>query len=194
MTPPRKNPYAAARFAPGALPWIGELDSLVDRATTPDARLQILGPNGSGKSTLLVHLERGLSRRGWNVCSFRGSRGFDWASLVSLHRDGPSAILVDEVEELGSVRLALLRACSSLRGASLVVTAHRDIGFETLCERAVDAETVHELCSRLLDGVEPPPPAAIGQLLARHRGNVREVFFELYDDVARSAAIARVRP
>lgn len=188
MTTPRNNPFAAARFAPGVLPWIGsEIASLLDRVCVPDARLQVLGPNGSGKSTLLVHLERGLFRRGWNACSFRGSRGFESPHLLAAHRHGPLVVFADEIEELGTLRFAVLRAYCTLRHASLVVTAHRDIGFETLCERAVDAETVRQLCSRLLDGAESLPVDAIDELLERHRGNVREVFFALYDEIARSA-------
>lgn len=180
---PRENPFAAARFAPGKLPWIGEIDSLVDRACIRNARLQVLGPHGSGKSTLLFHLAERAGMRGWTAHSFRGSRGFD--PLVLLSKRRPLIVFGDEIEELDLASFALLRACCVLRRASLVVTAHRDLGWETLCERSVDAAVVHALCRRLVHGTEPPPPAEIDALLVRHRGNVREVFFDLYDACAR---------
>ena len=68
-----------------------------------------------------------------------------------------------------------------MRGASLVVSAHRDLGMETLCERAVDITTARALVQRLLDGAESPRP--LDELLVRHDGNLREVFFELYDTI-----------
>jgi hypothetical protein len=179
VTPPRDNPFAAARFAPGQLPWIGEIEPLVERACTSSARLQVLGPHGSGKSTLLVHLERRARSRGWSTYAFRGSRGFDALHLAVLPR--PLVVFADEFEELGAVRAALLRACCALRGASLVVTAHRDLGMETLCERSVDAATALVLCHRLLAGAEPPTASELDGLLRKHDGNVREVFFDLYD-------------
>lgn len=186
MTTPRDNPFAAARFAPGRLAWIGEIDPLVDRVCTPRARLQVIGPHGSGKSTLLVHLERRVKNRGWSTHAFRGSRGFD--PLRLLRRRGPLVVFGDEIEELGAADLALLRACCALRGASLVVTAHRDLGMETLCERSVDATTALALCDRLLEGRAAPRRDEIDALLEKHRGNVREVFFELYDAMARVRA------
>jgi hypothetical protein len=182
VIPPRANPFAAARFAPGELPWIGELESLVERVCVPNARLQILGPHGSGKSTLLHHLESRAARRGWSGHRFRGSRGFD--PLVFFTRPGPLVVFADEIAELGAHGVALLRAVCRVRGASLVVTAHCDVGFETLCERAVDAATLKQLCHRLLGGAESPPPSVLEALLVAHRGNVREVFFDLYDAAA----------
>lgn len=176
---PRENPFAAARFAPGNLPWIGELDSLVGRVCVPNARLQVIGPHGSGKSTLLVHLARLVERRGWSTCSFRGSRGLD-ARVLSLR--GPLVVFADEAEELGAIRLRSLRALCAMRRAALVITAHRDLGFETLCERAVDTATMEQLVRELLDGADGP--CRLDELLARHRGNVREAFFELYDTVS----------
>lgn len=181
---PRENPFAAARFAPGVLPWIGDIEALVDRTCVPGARLQIVGPQGSGKSTLLVHLARRAEMRGWSTRSFRGSQGLEPA-LFSARSCGPLAVFADEVEELGALRFALLRALCALRRAALVVTAHRDLGMETLTERTADAETVQELCHRLLAGrADTPSCSELEELLRRHRGNVREVFFDLYDALA----------
>jgi hypothetical protein len=177
------NPFCAARFAPGVLPWIGDLDPLVARACVPGARLQILGPHGSGKSTLLVHLARNAKLRGWNTLSLRGSHGL--SALFSAERASgkPLVVFADEAEELGAARLTLVRAWCRMHRASLVVTAHRDLGLETLCERAVDAPLVRRLVDDLLDG-HPPITVEVDDLLRRHHGNLREIFFDLYDTAA----------
>lgn len=96
----------------------------------------------------------------------------------------PLVVFADEAGELGAARFAMLRALCALRRASLVVTAHRDLGFETLCERAVDTATLRALVHRLLDGAEAPRANVLAELLRRHQGNVREVFFDLYESAA----------
>lgn len=201
------NPFAAARFAPGALPWLGDdVEEMLARVCVPGSRHQILGPHGSGKSTLLRELERRARRAGFSVARVRGSRG-----LAGLER--AELWLVDEYEELSRwerwwvaqrvrVRLpARLPARGGLpaRGelparagrAALVVTAHRDVGFPTLCERAVSAEVARGLVERLLAGqgdFVAPSEAELARALGRHSGNLREVLFELYDQVERIAA------
>lgn len=168
-----RNPFATARFAPGVLPWIGggDIERHLDRVCVRGARFQILGAHGSGKSTLLVHLERGATLRGWDVVRFRGSRGIVVPPYGSL-------VLADEAEEIGALGLLFLRAAST----SLVVTAHRDLGLPTLCERNVDVGTLRALIA-VLDPTNVPPEVVLADLLARHRGNVRDVFFDLYDAV-----------
>lgn len=182
MSAPYPNPFCAARFAPGVLPWIGELEPLVDRTCVPNARLQILGPHGSGKSTLLAHLARHARMRGWQPILFRGSRGLRPLFEGQRRPGAPLVVLADEAEELGGLRLHALRAWCALRRAALVLTAHRDLGFETLCVRSVDAPLVRELVGRLFEDSSFTPD--IDALLERHDGNVREVFFDLYDAVA----------
>jgi hypothetical protein len=164
------NPFCAARFAPGVLPWIGEgeVERYLDAVCVPGARHQVIGAHGSGKSTLLVHLERGARVRGWPVVRFRGSTG------CALPRRG-ALILADEAEELGALGRAFLRTFAT----SLVMTGHRDLGLPLLSERAVDVATLAALVERLAG--RAPPHDALAASLERHRGNVRDVFFELYD-------------
>ncbi len=172
------NPFSAARFAPGTLPWIGdsELDRFLDMVCVRGARYQIVGPQGSGKTTLLTHLERGAERRGFPVMRFRGSRGFVLPPRGAL-------VLADEAEELGAIGRGVLRACAT----ALVMTAHRDLGMPTLTERRMDVTTLTKLVT-LLDPSAAPEEGALATLLAQHQGNTREVFFSLYDDVERARA------
>ncbi|MBI3201389.1 MAG: hypothetical protein HYZ29_07580 [Myxococcales bacterium] len=172
-----KNPFCAARFAPGALPWIGDdLDALAGRALVPGARHQIVGSHGSGKSTLLVELERRARRQGWSVLRVRGSRGLGPRSRADL-------LLVDEYEELSVWGRLRVRRWAG----AVVVSAHRDVGLPTLCQRQASVALAEAIVARLAAGTDVVPPSAgeLGALLGRHAGNVREVLFELYDQVER---------
>lgn len=189
LTGAAHNPFAAARFAPGALPWLGDdVDGMLARVCVSGSRHQILGPRGSGKSTLLCELERRARRAGWRVARVRGSRG-----LAGLER--AELWLVDEYEELSRWERwwVARRPRLPARGgrAALVVTAHRDVGLPTLCERAVSAEVARGVVERLLAGqgdFAAPSEADLALALWRHSGNLREVLFELYDQVERIAA------
>lgn len=174
----RHNPFSAARFAPGVLPWVGDgdLERYLDVVCVRGARYQVVGPHGSGKSTLLTHLERGARQRGWNVLRFRASAERRW---VVPPRD--TLILADEAQCLGAVGRAILRAGAT----ALVMSTHGDLGVPTLCERRMDVATL----SRLVATLAPEHVAgsdALAALLARHDGNAREVFFSLYDEVERA--------
>lgn len=182
------NPFCAARFAPGVLPWFGEeLGELVRRVLLPRSRLQIVGPRGSGKSSLLIQIERRARRAGRSVVRVRGSHAIDWGARGRLW-------LVDEYEALGWWRRVRLRVICARQRASLVVTAHRDVGMTTLCVRAVSPEIARRVVEHLAAGQDDlamPGPIELAAALGRHAGNLREVLFELYDQVERNAAKSR---
>lgn len=188
-----KNPFSGSRFAPGVLPWIektpNELDELLTRALAMPHHHQILGPHGSGKSTLLIHLERRAWQRGLTTLRVRGSQ----CSLVSLMMKEPKVdvLLIDEVEELGSFAtskaILLLRW---LRAKSLIVSTHRDLGFSTLVRRSVDVGLARELVRALDPDHHHHASTDLGLLLTKHNGNLRELFFDLYDRSEEEAAAA----
>lgn len=180
------NPFVAARFAPGQLPWFGdELEWLCSRALVPGARHQIVGPHGSGKSSLLALLEARALSASFRVTRVRGSEGFAPERFATR---GPRELwLVDEYEELSAwARLRLAAARARTRPA-LVVTAHHDIGYASLRLGAVTPETAELVVRQLVSGRDWPAPERprLAAALARHRGNLREVLFELYDEVER---------
>lgn len=181
------NPFAAARFAPGVLPWLSDepdhLETLAARAFARGARHQVLGPHGSGKSTLLAHLEALARRRGVPCVRFRGSHGLPLGALVRLARSPASIVLVDEAEELGAARFASVTAATGLTSIPLVASTHRDLGLPTLHHARVDAALASRIVHHLAPGEAPPD---LADRLARHGGNVREVLFELYDDAERA--------
>lgn len=183
-----KNPFSAARFAPGVVPWLSDrprhLELLADRALAPGARHQVVGVHGSGKSTLLAHLERMARLRGRAAVRFRGSRGLPLGQVLG-RAGGPAlVVLVDEAQELGAPRFALLAAAARLLGGSLVASTHADLGLPTLIHARVDAA----LAARVVGHLAPelPSPADLEGRLRRHSGNLREVLFELYDEAERA--------
>ena len=178
-----RNPYAAARFEPGEIPWLArepglEIETLFERATRPGARHQVIGTHGSGKSTLLRHLEIHALRRGVTVVRARGS------TSPSL-RGATGLVLLDEYEELSIWQRVALR----LPGACLVVSVHADAGFHTLARCESDVRVARHVIEALRGGV---PPSDLDTRLARHAGNMREVLFEMYDEV--EAATSRGSP
>ncbi|MFO0612135.1 MAG: hypothetical protein U0414_06095 [Polyangiaceae bacterium] len=195
------NPFNAADHAPGALPWFestpGELAGLVDRALEARAPMQMVGAHGTGKSTLLVHLEAAARERGSNVVLFRGSRGAPLRRVLSLR--GSSArplVLVDEMEELGALTRIATLAAARLAGGAVVVSTHRDLGLDTLVTRAIDARTAARVVDHLLvasrrTDLRPLSMRVLDSTLARHRGNLRDVLFELYDVAERARSSVR---
>ncbi len=190
------NPFSAARFVPGRIPWLARdpqhLDRLAARALAPGAQHQVVGVHGSGKSTLLAHLESVARRHGMTVVRFRGSRGVPMHALARVALRGPRVVLVDEVEELAPFAFTLVRAFAASLDASLVGSAHRDLGLPTLLHARVGAETAARVVAHLAP--EASFPGGFEERLARHGGNLREVLFELYDELeAGTSAEDRVR-
>lgn len=191
----RRNPFSAARFAPGAVPWLdadaGALAALATRACARGVRLQILGPHGSGKTTLLVELEREARKKNLRVRRARGSK----LGLADLRMAGVDLLLLDEAEELGWLGFGAVRLMAKLSGAGLVVTAHRDLGLPTLARREATPELAARVVEHLLRGTDhrPPETSDLTVRLERHAGNLREVLFELYDDVEGADPTGRFR-
>ncbi|MFO0930816.1 MAG: hypothetical protein U0736_27920 [Gemmataceae bacterium] len=142
---------------------------------------QIIGPHGSGKSTLLATLLPELRRHRPVV-------------TVELHTDRrtfptltptvpPPLLVVDGYEQLGWWTRRRIQARCRQWGWGLMVTAHRDLGLPTLFRTAVTPALARAIVDTL---VPPADHASFAQVdlsagLVRHRGNLREVLFDLYD-------------
>ena len=174
----RDNPFASDRVEslryrlPDGLTW----EDLLQRLADLRFRAALVGPHGRGKTTLLEDLAPRLTNRGFRVRTVtlrQDERKVDWKQLRSL---GPDDILfLDGAELLG--RFAWLRVRFHCRQAGgLIVTSHRRGLLPTLLQ----CETTPELLAGLvreLTGEE----LQTGDLFARHGGNLRLVFWEMYD-------------
>jgi hypothetical protein len=183
---PRVNPFSTRFVEPGALPFrfptTDCLDTLVGRLEETGGWGQLIGPHGSGKSTLLATLLPAL--RAWR------RRG---VVLNTTNRKLPSwvwkplpkrcLLVIDGYEQLGFVtRWRLQRHCRQ-HGAGLLITAHRSLGLPTLYRTEVTVATATAVIASLIpsEGAWVLADFDIAARLRHHRGNLRELLFELYD-------------
>ena len=173
----RDNPFASGRVErlryrlPEGLTW----ERLLERLADLRHRAALVGPHGRGKTTLLEELAPRLTARGFRVRSVtlrQDERRVDWSRL-RLKAD--EILLFDGAELLG--RFAWLRVRLSCRRAGgLIVTSHRPGLLPTLLECNTTPELLAGLV-RELTGEE----LETEELFARHGGNLRLVFWEMYD-------------
>lgn len=187
----RENPFAVRAVRPGAISFVfpGGSDAklLVDQILAAGRRGQIVGPHGSGKSTLLAALSDELRERGIPV------------RLVELH-DGCRAMpegaaaqpgevmMVDGYEQLGVVARSKLAFDVARRQAGLLVTSHRNVRWPVALPVLYATESSPELAQRLAELLlaasahpEAVSAAEVRAVYEAERGNLREVFFRLYD-------------
>jgi hypothetical protein len=195
MTPraglPHRNPFAAARVRPGALPFFfgpcEGLPPLVERLRSQGWWSQVVGPHGTGKSTLLAALVPELERQGLTplVVRLHEGRGqLPGAVWQTLAGPGPPRVLViDGFEQARFRDRRAVKAGCRRGGHGLVVTAHRGMGLPTLYRTAVTPALARRVVETLLAGADDPVMATldVSALLAARRGDLRAVLFDLYD-------------
>jgi hypothetical protein len=174
----RDNPFASDRVEslryrlPEGLTW----DQLLERLAALRFRAALVGPHGRGKTTLLEDLAPRLTARGFRVRTVtlrQEEGGVDWQRLRGLGEQ--DILFLDGAELLG--RLDWLRVRFLCRRAGgLVVTSHRPGLLPTLLECSTTPELLAKLI-RELTGEE----LNTAELFARHAGNVRMAFWEMYD-------------
>jgi hypothetical protein len=146
---------------------------------------QVLGPHGIGKSTLLTTLAWELNRRGYDI------KTHPLRATGRPHRlefaDSPTArhktiVLVDGYEQLHPWSAWWLRTRCRWTGAGLLVTTHRPCSLPVLARLLPDLEIVQRLVAKLSQHTRTSVTRSVvkASYLA-HRGNVREILFDLYD-------------
>lgn len=182
---PRDNPFAAHRIErlpfrlPGGLTW----DALWARLAVSKYCGAIVGPHGSGKTTLLEQLVPELKARDFTPHLVRltmSSTAAERNALLTHVRRlrAPDLLLLDGAEQLSTREwLSLRSAVSNLAGC--IITVHRACRLPTLLETVTSPALLDELAAELSGSSLPGREAAA--LHVRHRGNLREVFRELYD-------------
>jgi len=183
------NPFATRWVAPGALPFVFPSGSgvmlLVDALRKEDWRGAIVGPHGCGKSTLLATMVPLLGELAWDVEQVvlrEGERVLPHRALDGKRGDAKRMVVVDGWEQLRPwTRRRVARRCRRA-GWGLLVTCHMPTNIPSLLEIEPDLATAQAIVAKLTDGRKATVPF---ELLAasfhQHRGNLREVLFELYD-------------
>lgn len=197
---PQTNPFATRWTRPGAMPFMFSdsttIADLVRRLWANNWRCAIVGPHGSGKSTLLAMLVPAIAaigRRTVTVCLRDGQRRLP-LSRRELQKLGPANVLIiDGYEQLGRFpRWRLSRQCRR-NGFGLLVTSHGACNLPVLWWSQPSLDLVEQLIERCL----PPHGGQICRedveaAWQRHFGNVREVFFDLYDRFETRRPIVRI--
>ena len=189
------NPFSSRDVRPGAIPFCfaseTEPEALLDKLAAGGWWGEIVGPHGSGKSTLIQTLIPGLQERGRKVVFFllqRGQRslslgrGPNTAEGKRSDWDEQTQVIVDGYEQLSLWSAWRLRRTCQRFGAGLLVTSHRSVGLPPLRNTATSVNLANQLVDLLArSGPTHVTPADVTASFTRQKGNLREVFFELYD-------------
>jgi hypothetical protein len=184
----RDNPFAAQRT--DALRYLFEdgcWESHLDRLAELGFRGSIMGPQGSGKTTLLYQLAEHCRRRDLPPELVRASndRNENRQMLDRLEAGNRSfrVFLVDSAEQLGWLSWRRLMRMSD--GQGLVVAVHRRCRLPTWIESRTTWETTERLLAELgFADAQSPLIASAQHAFHRHKGNLRLVFRQLYDEMA----------
>jgi hypothetical protein len=189
-----ENPFSTSFVRPGAIAYQfanGEsAASLVDRFLATGRRGQIVGPHGVGKSTLLKLLRDELAARAEVVTQFELHD--DQRSLTKPVELAPrSIIVVDGYEQLSFASRIELAWSVRSKACGLLVTTHRAVWFPVrlpvLAELRPSVDVAVQLVASLLaqhglastaGGISP---AVIERIFFEVGGDMRELFFRLYD-------------
>jgi ATP/maltotriose-dependent transcriptional regulator MalT len=181
------NPFSTRWVRPGALPYLwphgAACRELMGRLHA-GATLEIIGPHGSGKSTLVATLIELLRAQGRAVQLETLHDGGRRRWRQRQDGSGPCVRIVDGFEQLSGWRRRLTRWRSARAGEALVVTGHAPLGMDHRISSELDAARAVQVVEALLRRAELSTaidPRSVIARVERHRGNLREALFELYD-------------
>lgn len=187
------NPFATRWTRPGRLVSVDATGTPVDQAALLEqldqlgGRAAIVGPHGSGKTTLLVNLCAAAEGRGWSVVHRRMRTRRDAVSVLAAVVRAPRAGLIglDSWECLGPCTRWTVCLVTRLRGCRLLVTCHDGGGLPALVRCRPTPAVIEAIVLQLPNAADwlgsVITPADIQLAFARHDGDIREAFFDLYD-------------
>ena len=184
-----RNPFATSRVRPGTIAFHfpdGQSPSaLLEHLRQNHWMGEIIGPHGSGKSTLLHSFTPWITRAGRNVKAFTLHRGESQlsASVAEMNQwHDTTQCVIDGFEQLSASSQTRIKRICREQGCGLLLTSHEPTGLPTLYQTNTSVELVQSIVrSMQQDGEQRVNDADVAMSFQRQRGNVREVFFELYD-------------
>jgi hypothetical protein len=184
-----ENPFSTRYIRPGAIPFCfspgQSADGLVELLRASGWRGEILGPHGSGKSSLvaaLIPAMRNAGRCPVLIELHDGQRRLpvDLRQVPGLGQN--SVVIVDGYEQLSLWNRWQLKRFCRRRGLGLLVTSHRPVGLPQLCRVSPSPALAQQIVQFLLrDREELVDAADVARRFHRHRGDLRELLFDLYD-------------
>lgn len=184
-----RNPFATRSVRPGIIPYRfvngSSVAGLIESLRHQNWQGEIVGPHGSGKSTLIQSLIQGLrgmgrSERLITLHSGESRLPVSGADLQTWGAD--TQVIIDGYEQLGGWTRTLINRVCSRQGCGLLVASHETVGLPLLVQTSPSLEVIQEI----VRDIQPCTPLRVFDRdvelsFHRHGGNVREVFFELYD-------------
>lgn len=190
MPEPDRNPFSTCYVRPGRLTFRfsepGGASQLTQRLSDQGGWGQIVGPHGAGKSTLL---------HAWLPQLAGAGRDIVWWTLHAGERHLPAGwknaarewgrdtlVVIDGYEQLSWWSRRQLQFRCRRVGCGLLVTTHRDAGLPDLLHVRSSLEVVQTLVAELTHDMPIRIAAAeVTTLYHACQGNVRDLFFALYD-------------
>ncbi|MBI1370318.1 MAG: hypothetical protein GC162_16915 [Planctomycetes bacterium] len=165
--------------------------AIIGRLEAMHYRGAVVGPHGSGKTTLLDRLSEHLRRHGWRVrCIFinDATAPVEVRSMLPLVESlgARDVVLLDGADLLGRWAWRTWERRMRPTGG-LIIASHRAGLLPTLVETSTHAALLAQLMAQLIDSAPDACMALCEDLIARHRGDVRAVWRELYDRAAEDA-------
>jgi hypothetical protein len=186
-----ENPFCTRRVRPGALDYFFPADMtveiIVDRLEASCWRGEITGAHGSGKSTLLARLLPALERAGRQPVFIElhdGQRRLPRGWFSAVRPSKPAIIVVDGYEQLSRWSRFWLKRYCRRRQCGLLATAHQTVGLPEIFHTATSPELLRHIVDQLSAScAQSVSTDKLAELFARHKGDIREILFELYDVV-----------
>ena len=183
-----QNPFRVARIE-GLAYRAPDFDweAFLARLEAPGLRGAIVGPHGSGKTTLLLEAQSRLEARGVPVrygflneeSRFKARQAH--AQVAETTRE--AVLCLDGAEQLDGLTWQWLQwRARGLRG--FVITIHQPGRLPTIHTTETGEVLLRELLEHLVGEAWTRYWPRAREHFARCKGNVRDVFFALYDDCA----------
>ncbi len=183
------NPFRVARIE--ALPFRApgfSWETFLQLLEANGYRGAIVGPHGSGKTTLLLEAQQRLESMGvpvrYGFLNEQTPNKRQAARAILQDTPDDAILFLDGAEQLGPLAWwGLRRQSRRLRG--FVVTTHQPGRLATIYKATAIEALLRELLEQLVpDDAETLWPRAL-EHFGRYNGNIRDVFFALYDDFAK---------
>lgn len=182
------NPFATCWTRPGALPYVSHTKScdagrVIQQLNSSGWRGQLVGPHGSGKSTLLRTLAQHLPLQGITP---RPVEALDQSGIEIDSAGEDELLMIEGFERLGwSRRTGLLSRLKKSR-VGFVLTTHRPLHGWRAPAVVARLNTDEAVLTELYGCLVATRPSAVTledarRSHCRRRGNLRAVWFDLYN-------------
>lgn len=198
MMKARHNPFSSRRIDALSYRFLtGDWNELFLRLRQVCFRAAVTGPYGSGKTTLLEQLAHKLRGEGWKtgLLFINAQRPWldtkQWREFFQVLRAN-GIILIDGADLLPAWQRGLVKLLS-LKAKGLIIAGHQSLGLPVLTECRTNPHLLDDLLRELTGPLDESLKEKSRALFARHNGNIRDVFRDLYSVYADSREGSMIR-